>query len=167
MELPISYVQLLLAFAAALVLVLVQILSKRNRRNQGTELQKLLANGKTEEGELYSDYLVPLLLYEEDYPSFANVIGLVLHRFPLERFLREQEFATALTYLKDSVFQPSNRRRKVSAMCSVVNSLVSDPDVEYSCRDRIHALVDRFLEEIGEQTSVSEWNDTGSGKSVV
>ena len=167
MELPISYVQVLLVFAVALVLVLVQILLKRNRWNHGTELQRLLANGNTGNDELYNDYLVPLLLYEEDYPSFVDVIGLVLHRFPLEHFLKEQEFARALTCLKDSVFQPSSRQTKVSAMCAVVHGLVSDPDVEYLCRDRMHVLVEQFLDEIGDQQSSSKGNDTGAGKSVV
>ncbi|MDA2930762.1 hypothetical protein MYX84_12600 [Acidobacteria bacterium AH-259-O06] len=143
----ITYVHLLLAFTGALLFVLIQVLLRRPWQSK-PGLETLLDRHNPIERELYHEYLVPLLVYEEDYPSFGRILRLVLERFPLGRFLQEEAFEKALTDLRDAVFEPSNREDLVWAMCQIVHTFVRDPDVEYRCRPRLQVLVDQFLKEV-------------------
>ena len=148
MELSVGYVPLILAVTVSLVLLLIQILAKKNEQVPRSNLEILLATGGATKDDLCHEYLAPLLVYEKEYPSFTNILSMVLSKFPLERFTGEDDFQNALVYLRDSVFISPNREQIVSAMCQVVSSLVRDPDVEYTCREHIHPLVENFLEEI-------------------
>ena len=134
----ITYLHLLLAFTGALLFLLAQFLLRRPWQLKPTGIQSLLDQ----------EYLVPLVIYEEDHPAFGNVIRLVLESFPLGRFLEESDFRKALTSLRNSVFQSSNPQELVSTMCVIVNTFVRDPDVEYQCRPHLKVLVDQFLREV-------------------
>ena len=143
-----TYVHLLLAFAAAVAFVLVQLLLQKRRQTRPSRLYSLVNQSSSADGPLYHDYLVPLLVYEEDYPSFMNILGTVLTRFPLERFLQEETFKNALADLRNGVFRSSNEQTIIQTMSLIVNVFLSDPDVEYRCRRRLKPLVHQFLKEI-------------------
>ena len=148
----ITYLHLLLAFTGALLFLLAQVLLRRPWQLKPTGIQSLLDQESLAEQELEleldQEYLVPLVIYEEDHPAFGNIIRLVLESFPLGRFLEESDFRKALTSLRNSVFQSSNPQELVSTMCVIVNTFVRDPDVEYQCRPHLKVLVDQFLREV-------------------
>jgi len=148
----ITYLHLLLAFTGALLFILAQFLLRRPWQLKPTGIQSLLDQeslGEQElELELDQEYLVPLVIYEDDYPAFGNIIRLVLESFSLGRFLEESDFQAALISLRNSVFQSTNPEELVSTMGVIVNTFVRDPDVEYRCRPHLKALVDQFLVEI-------------------
>ena len=148
----INYLPLLLAFTGALIFVLVQVLIRRPWQLKATGIQTLLdQQGLAEqelELELDQEYLVPLVVYEEDYPAFGNIIRLVLESFPLGRFIEQDDFEEALISLRNSVFQSSPSQEVVAIMCVIVNTFVRDPDVEYRCRPHLKVLVDQFLKEV-------------------
>ena len=146
--LPYSY--LVLTVAAASLLLIALFLLRRRWRLHPTGLQALAGarDDDPRERETYREYLIPLMLYEEKYPSFGRILSLVLGHFPLSRFLREEQFRSALTLLKDSAFQPFEGRRIANDMAVVVRFLMEDPDVEYQCRKQFPLLVQQFLEEI-------------------
>jgi len=148
----INYLPLLLAFTGALIFVLVQVLIRRPWQLKPTGIQTLLdQQGLAQqelELELDQEYLVPLVVYEEDYPAFGHIIRLVLESFPLGRFIEQDEFEEALISLRNSVFQSSTSHEVVSIMCVIVNTFVRDPDVEYRCRPHLKVLVDQFLKEV-------------------
>ena len=143
-----TYVHLLLAFTAAVAFVLIQLLLQNRRQTRPSRLYSLVRQSSSADGQLYHDYLVPLLVYEEDYPAFMNILGTVLTRFPLERFLQEEPFKNALADLQNGVFQSSNEQRIIQTMSLIVNAFLSDPDVEYRCRRRLKPLIYQFLKEI-------------------
>lgn len=144
-----SYTNLLLIALAAILGLTVLYLVRRFRRPAGGELQEVLREEPRTRAESYHDLVAPLMLYEDHYPAFGAVLALVLKEFPLERFLqRDQDFRRAITYLSRKVYDDSQDAAIVTAMCMVVQTFVSDPDVEYRCRPRFQECVDRFLEEI-------------------
>ena len=142
----VSYSTLLLIFLAALLLLALMLVVRRRNRTEPSKLQEMLAKPRIPEDQL--KYLVPLLVYEESYPRFCEIVSLVLEHFPLERFLEGQEFRTALVFLQNSVFSESSRQSVTTAMSVLVSSFLSDPDVEYRCRSQLGPLVDLFLQEI-------------------
>ena len=148
----ITYLHLLLALTAALLFILAQFLLRKPWQLKATGIQSLLDQDSIVEQELEleldQEYLVPLVIYEDDYPAFGNIIRLVLESFPLGRFLEEDEFENALISLRNSVFQSSHPKELVSTMCEIVNTFVRDPDVEYRCRPHLEVLVNQFLEEV-------------------
>ena len=148
----ISYLYLLLALTGALLFILAQFLLRRPWQLKPTGIQSLLDQESLAEQELEleldQEYLVPLVIYEDDYPAFGNIIRLVLESFPLGRFLEESDFQEALISLRNSVFQSTNPQELVSTMCVIVNTFVRDPDVEYRCRPHLKVLVDQFLREV-------------------
>ena len=144
----ISYLYLLLAFTCALSFVLIQILLRKPWQPQRSGLQSLIRRDSPLENDLYHKYLIPLLVYEEEYPSFGNILGIVFQKFTLDQFLPEKGFQEALTYLRDSVFKKSTQPNQVEAMCLIVHTLIRDPDVEYACRPHLKSQVDRFLKEM-------------------
>ena len=137
---------LLIIFLAALLLLALMLVFRHRSRTEPSKLQEMLAEPKVPEDQL--GYLVPLLVYEESYPRFCEIVSLVLEYFSLERFLKGQEFRTALVFLQDSAFSKSSRQSVTTAMSVLVSSFVSDPDVEYRCRSQLWPLVDLFLQEI-------------------
>ena len=154
----ISYLYLLLAFTSALSFVLIQFLLRKPWQPQCSGLQSLIRRDSPLENDLYHKYLVPLLVYEEEYPSFGNILGIVFQKFTLEQFLPKKGFQEALTYLRDSVFKRSNQPEPVQAMCLIVHTLIRDPDVEYACRPHLKSQVDRFLKEM-ERISLRDLSD--------
>ena len=142
----VSYSTLLLIFTAALLLFALILLVRRRNRTPPSQFQEILAKPRIPEDQL--KYLVPLLVYEESYPRFCEIVSLVLEHFPLERFLRGKEFRTALVFLQNSAFSESSRQSVTTAMSALVSSFLSDPDVEYRCRSQLQRLVDLFLQEI-------------------
>lgn len=148
----ITYLHLLLALTGALLFILAQFLFRRPWQLKATGIQGLLDQDSLAEQELEleldQEYLVPLVIYEDDYPAFGNIIRLVLQNFPLGRFLEEEDFEEALVSLRNSVFQSSHPQELVSTMCEIVNTFVRDPDVEYQCRPHLEVLVNQFLEEV-------------------
>ncbi len=148
----INYLPLLLAFTGALIFVLVQVLIRKPWQLKATGIQTLLdQQGLADqelELELDQEYLVPLVVYEEDYPAFGNIIRLILESFPLGRFIEQDDFEEALVSLRNSVFQSSPSQEVVVIMCVIVNTFMRDPDVEYRCRPHLKVLVDQFLREV-------------------
>jgi hypothetical protein len=148
----ITYLHLLLALTGALLFILAQFLLRKPWQLKATGIQSLLVQDSLAEQELEleldQEYLVPLVVYEDDYPAFGNIIRLVLESFPLGRFLEEEDFEGALVSLRNSVFQSSHPQELVSTMCMIVNTFVRDPDVEYRCRPHLEVLVNQFLEEV-------------------
>lgn len=141
-----SYFHLLLITLAAAAALLAIFLARRRWNSRPTRLRLLLEG----EGTEYSQRLVSLLVFEEEFPNFCEILGLVLERFPLSRFESEPEFQAALEFLDHAACQPAAGERRKAAMCHIVRSFLDDPDVEYRCRPRLSPLVDQFLVEIDE-----------------
>lgn len=148
MRVPPSYSDLLLVFSVAALFILALFLLRKRWVLHPMGLQNLVGKSEAAEEDDYAKYLVPLMLYEEKYPSFGRILSLVLARFPLARFLQEEEFKKALTFLCDATFHSFDGGRVAPSMATVVRSLVKDPDVEYHCRERLPGLVKEFLKEI-------------------
>ena len=150
MEMALPYSYLVLAIAATSLLLLALFLLRRRWSLHPLGLQILAEtrNVDLEEREAYREYFIPLMLYEEKYPTFGRILSLVFGRFPLSRFLQEEQFKTALTFLRDSALEPFDGRRVVTAMAVVVRSLSEDPDVEFQCRQHLSGLIAQFLQEI-------------------
>ncbi len=142
----VSYSTLLLIFITALLLLALILVIRRRNPAEPSQFQEMLAEPRIPEDQL--KYLVPLLVYEESYPRFCEIVSLVLEHFPLERFLEGKEFRTALVFLENSAFSESSRQSVTSAMSVLVSSFLSDPDVEYRCRSQLRPLVELFLQEI-------------------
>lgn len=145
---PFTYSQMLLALGAAFLFVLGVFLLRSRWLSHAAGLQNLMDQGGIRQNEIYQDYLIPLMLYEEKYPSFGKILSLVLSHFPLSRFLSREGFKSALSFLRDGAFQPADVNRTVVAMSVIVRCLLEDPDVEYRCRKPLPALVNEFLKEI-------------------
>ena len=142
----VSYATLLLISLAALFLLALMMVLRHRSRTEPSKLQEMLAEPKIPEDQL--GYLVALLVYEDSYPRFCEIVSLVLEHFSLERFLKGQEFRTALMFLQNSAFSKSSRQSVTTAMSVLVSSFLSDPDVEYRCRSQLRPLIDLFLQEI-------------------
>ena len=91
--------------------------------------------------------LIPLLVYEKKYPTFVKILVLVLSKFPLERFLNDSDFSEALALLENSIFSSSTKEESISAMANILETFLSDPDVEYRCRPMLKLLVEQFVQE--------------------
>lgn len=144
----ITYVHILLAFTGALLFILAQVLIRKPWKTKPSGIQNFLHQENPVKSKVDHEHLVPLMVYEEDYPTFGNIVKLVLENFPLKRFLQEKDFEKALTYLNGSVFKSADPRDLAWAMCQIVNTFISDPDVEYRCRPHLKALVNQFLDEV-------------------
>ena len=145
----ISYSHIVLIAVGAMVfLVILLLVGRRHWLPGATDLQSLLRRGDPEEQELYHHFLIPLLVYEDQYPSFLSIMALVLDRFPFQPFLNQKEFRTALTHLRDSVFQRADQGGIISSMSTIVQIYRSDPEVEFNCRPHLEPLVEQFLKEV-------------------
>lgn len=141
-----SYSNLLIIMAVA-VLFLALIFALRQRwRSQPEGLQALL-HGRD---ELHHQLVVPLMVYEERYPSFGKILKLVLSRFPLQSFMRDRDFREAIQHLTDSISRHSAPEKVAASMCAVVRTFVSHPEVEYRCRPELGELLEEFLREVEE-----------------
>ena len=142
----VTYLNILLVFTVAVLFIVFQVLIRVWRSNP-SGIQDFL-RGRKDNREPDHEYLVPLMVYEEDYPAFGRILELVLKSFPLKRFLHEKDFEKALNYLHDSVFKASTSEDLTWAMSHIVNTFVSDPDVAFKCRPHLENLLNQFLEEI-------------------
>jgi len=147
---PFTYLQVVIAFTAALALLLLTFLLKKPWQGKTKGILGLLNHRHTPRDQSNEEYLLPLLVYEEAYPAFGEILGLVLEQFPIKRFLNIEEFEKALYYLSVSVFHTAERKDLISAMSVVVTTFIRDPDVEYHCRPHLKPLVNQFLEEAEE-----------------
>lgn len=144
----IGYSDALLALASALfILGLIYSIRKRWRA-QPQGLQSLFRRNPGKRKEAYHDLIMPLMIYEEAYPAFGEILAAVLDRFSLDHFRRDPEFETALKYLADSALSKRREDAVVAAMSTIVKLFLADPEVEYRCRPELGALIDRFLKEI-------------------
>ncbi|HSR69971.1 MAG TPA: hypothetical protein VLU25_18735 [Acidobacteriota bacterium] len=141
MSLP-SYSTALLLVAGAMLVLAGLYLSRRLWQVEGGGLQSLPGNDPD-----YGEQIMPLMIYEERYPAFGRIAALVFGRFPLSRFLPDEDFRRALDYLSRQAFQEASSRSAEAAMCVIVKTFVSDPEVQYRCRP-LDELVDQFLAEI-------------------
>ncbi|MEE8348305.1 MAG: hypothetical protein V3R94_01960 [Acidobacteriota bacterium] len=142
----ITYLHIILAFTGAVLFIVFQVLIRVSRTNT-SGLQDFL-RGHKDNHEPDHEYLVPLMAYEEDYPTFGRILELVLKSFPLQRFRRERDFEKALNFLHDSVFQASHSEDLAWAMSHIVSTFVRDPDVAFECRPHLEDLLDKFLKEV-------------------
>ena len=142
----VTYLNILLVFTVAVLFIVFQVLIRVWHSNP-SGIQDFL-RGCKDNREPDHEHLVPLMVYEEDYPAFGRILELVLKSFPLKRFLHEKDFEKALNYLHDSVFKASTSEDLVWAMSHIVNTFVSDPDVAFKCRPHLENLLNQFLEEI-------------------
>ena len=90
----ITYVHILLAFTVAALFIVFQALIRIWRSNSSGIQDFLHARKNT--GETDHEYLVPLMVYEEEYPTFGRILELVLKSFPLQRFRQDGDFEQAL-----------------------------------------------------------------------
>lgn len=142
-----------LAFAVVmgcLLAGLVVFLLRRRWFSRRGELQDFLQKNALKQPEFYSELLVPLLVYEEKYPSFGSILALVLEHFHPAYFMHQPKFREAIYALRDSVFLECDATQIISQMSRVVQIFLEDPEVEYRCRPRLSELVDQFLGEIEE-----------------
>ena len=148
MTIPFSYSYLLaVAFAAILLIVFLIWLHRAWAASKVTEVPFPTQTHDVREHEFYTEYLMPLLVFEKDYPSFIAILSLVISRFPISRFTAQPDIRSALAFLRDASFKGGEDRQIASVMCVVVNAFVNDPDVEYDLRLQLPDLLNKFLEE--------------------
>ncbi len=148
MALPIGYLPLLIAIAGV-VFVLICIVLFRDRWNTTpTRLRAVLGTRNPRIDPVDLEELAALLLYEESYPAFSELLGLVLSRFPLERLQRKTRFRENLAYLAEATLGQASQQEIEDAMCRVIGTLLEDPDVEYYCRPELQTLIDRFIHDL-------------------
>ena len=143
-----SYPVLLLIFALALIaLGIFLFIGRRRSAASPGELRRLLDTARDGESLEDSHHLVPLLLYENRFPAFCKILGLVLKQFPLQRFLQRSDFRQELEFLAGNPFSDTDSKDPIPAMVVVIEVFLSDPDVEYRCRPRLRPLVNQFIRE--------------------
>ncbi len=145
-DFPFSYWHLLIVGSAALAFFLALFLLRRRWNTRATRLRLLLSQPSEDLESIQR--LVPVLIFEDQFPSFCEILGLVFERFPIQRFDKSPDFHRALHYVTESAFQQVDSRHLKAAMCEVVRLFLDDPDVEYNCRPLLSVLVDQFLREI-------------------
>jgi hypothetical protein len=150
MNIPISYGYLLALTLVAGAAILLAVLLHRKLAVRMAECPFPIDAHDVREHEFYTEYLMPLLVFERDYPSFIAVLSLVISRFPISRFTVQEDVRSALAFLRDASFKGGDHREIASVMCLVVNAFVNDPDVEYELRVRLPDLLDKFLREVSD-----------------
>lgn len=141
-HLPPYSLALLLVAAAALVLTALYLARRRwSFSRQG------LQSVEAEKHEGFEERVLPLLVYEDRYPAFGRIAGLVFQNFPVARFLKSEDFRQAQEFLARSAFRPADQHSLEAAMCVLVKTFISDPEVQYRCPP-INEWVDQFLDEI-------------------
>ena len=149
MPLPLDYLELLLIAAAALVFLLLLFLLRRRQVSRRSPLERALANSKIASNPEQQDLLMPLLVLEEQYPRFGEILALVIVRCGIRRLLRSPHFSEPARYLARAAF--SSRHSPIrGALCHMVRGFLEDPDIEFSCRPELPPLVDEFIEEINQ-----------------
>ncbi len=152
--LPITYSQLLLICLGAGLFLLLIVLFHRRVALRTAECAYSAGEEDVEEHHFYTEYVMPLLVFERDYPSFIAILSLVLETFPISRFTRHEDVRSAFAFLREAAFNGGDPRRIATVMCVVVQSFVNDPDVEYRLRLKLPDMLDRFLREVGEPEAV-------------
>jgi len=154
MILPISYSQLLLICLGAGLFLLLIVLFHRKVAVRTAECAYSGGEEDVEEHHFYTEYVMPLLVFERDYPSFIAILSVVLESFPISRFTRHEDVRSAFAFLREAAFNGGDPRRIATVMCVVIQSFVNDPDVEYRLRLKLPDMLDRFLKEVGEPETV-------------
>lgn len=148
MNIPFSYGYLLGATLAAGVIIILVIFLRHRLAARIAECPFPPDTHQVREHEFYTEYLMPLLVFERDYPSFIAILSLVISRFPISRFTAHEEVRSALAFLREASFNGGEPKEISSVMCVVVNAFVNDPDVEYELRLKLPDLLNKFLDEI-------------------
>lgn len=148
MNIPFSYGYLLGATLAAGAIILLVVVLRHKFAVRVTECPFPADTHQVREHEFYTEYLMPLLVFERDYPSFIAILSLVVSRFPISRFTTYDEVRSALAFLREASFNGGEPKRISSVMCVVVNAFVNDPDVEYELRLKLPELLNKFLDEV-------------------
>ncbi|RPI25819.1 MAG: hypothetical protein EHM61_13395 [Acidobacteria bacterium] len=148
MNIPISYGYLLAATLAAGTIILFAIILRRQLAVRVAECPFPPDTHQVREHEFYTEFLMPLLVFERDYPSFIAILSLVVSRFPISRFTAHEEVRAALAFLREASFNGGNPKEISSVMCVIVNAFVNDPDVEYEFRLKLPDLLNKFLDEV-------------------
>ncbi|MGI8784731.1 MAG: hypothetical protein ACR2L2_13905 [Acidobacteriota bacterium] len=119
-------------------------------------LQKVLSGRRqlSTVSDAQEDFLAALLLTEERYPHFAALLQTILRAFPLERFIRQDEFVHAAGELAGLMHRGVRTRgeqtREKAALATLIRVLLNDPEVQLRFGDPLRALIDEFLEELNE-----------------
>ncbi|RPJ86696.1 MAG: hypothetical protein EHM18_04890 [Acidobacteria bacterium] len=153
MNIPFSYGYLLGATLAAGAIILLVIFLRHKFAVRVTECPFPPDVHQVREHEFYTEYLMPLLVFERDYPSFIAILSLVISRFPISRFTAHEEVRSALAFLGEASFNGGEPKEISSVMCVVVNAFVNDPDVEYEFRLKLPELLNKFLDEVSSTSS--------------
>ncbi|MFB3902954.1 MAG: hypothetical protein ACE15E_05830 [Acidobacteriota bacterium] len=153
MNIPISYGYLLGATLTAGVIILLVVFFRHKLAVRVAECPFPPDTHQLREHEFYTEYLMPMLVFERDYPSFIAILSLVISRFPISRFTTQEEVRSALAFLREASFKGGDPREISNVMCVVVNAFVNDPDVEYELRLKLPELLNRFLDEVSSTTS--------------
>ncbi len=153
MNIPFSYGYLLGATLAAGAVFFLVIFLRHKFAVRVTECPFPPDTHQVREHEFYTEFLMPLLVFERDYPSFIAILSLVVSRFPISRFTAYDEVRSALAFLREASFNGGEPKQISSVMCVVVNAFVNDPDVEYELRLKLPELLNKFLDEMSSRTS--------------
>jgi len=148
MNIPLSYGYLLLVTLGTGLIVLLLVVFRRNLANRVVGCPFPADTHQVREHEFYTEFLMPLLVLERDYPSFIAILSQVISRFPISRFTVNDDFRSALAYLREASFNGGDPREISNVMCVIVNTFVNDPDVEYDLRLTLPDLLNKFLDEI-------------------
>jgi len=148
MNIPLSYGYLLGATLAAGAIILLVVFLRQKLASRVSECPFPPDTHQVREHEFYTEYLMPLLVFERDYPSFIAILSLVITRFPISRFTTHEEVRSALAFLRQASFNGGEPKEISSVMCVVVNAFVNDPDVEYELRLKLPDLLNKFLDEV-------------------
>lgn len=152
MEIPLSYGFVLAMTLVAGVFLAAVVILRRKLARRVVECPIPVNTREIAEHKFYTEYVMPLLVFERDYPSFIGILNLVISRFPISRFTGQEEVRSALAFLRQVGLNgpngPEDPKQVGSVMCVVVNAFVNDPDVEYELRLKLPELLNRFLEEV-------------------
>lgn len=153
MPLPLGYFQTLLVIVAVFLVLLVIFLLRERWNTSPTLLRQTLADHHHPIPEEGADALATFLLYEEEYPAFADIMGLALSRFPLDRLQQGDRFRDSFEFLAGATRREESPERIQAEMCRLIHALLEDPDIEYGCRPELEVLIDRFLNQVESRRS--------------
>ena len=151
MWLPLDYVDLLLIAGAALSVLFVLFHLRRKDLSRVSPLEAALAKSQDAMQQEQLDLLLPLLVLEERFPAFGQILALVIERRGIEQVAGNPAFLEPARYLAQAAFSDSKQQPVGGALCHIVRGFLDDPDVEYCCRPELPHLIDQFIDEINGQ----------------
>ena len=111
-------------------------------------LEKAISDSPDDIQEEQLDLLLPLLLFEEHFPAFGEIVALVICRLGVNEMAQGAAFNEPAEYLAKAAFSDSWESSIRGALCHIVRGFLDDPDIEYSCRPELARLVDQFIDEV-------------------